>query len=173
MNIMPVAISYELDPNDYLKAREFLLKAKDPDFKKTKRDDLFSMETGLLQNKGRVHFTFTDCINPEMEKLRGLDKQETLLGVSNIIDRQIHSNYRIYPCNYIAFGERFNDSRFNDRYTKEDHDKFEAYLSGQLAKVQKEVDFTLTDEDYAFMREKILVMYSNPLVNKLKALGEL
>ena len=173
LNIMPVAISYELDPNDYLKAREFLLKAKDPDFKKTKRDDLFSMETGLLQNKGRVHFTFTDCINPEMEKLRGLDKQETLLGVSNIIDRQIHSNYRIYPCNYIAFGERFNDSRFNDRYTKEDHDKFEAYLSGQLAKVQKEVDFTLTDEDYAFMREKILVMYSNPLVNKLKALGEL
>ena len=94
-------------------------------------------------------------------------------GVSNIIDRQIHSNYRIYPCNYIAFGERFNDSRFNDRCTKEDHDKFEAYLSGQLAKVQKEVDFTLTDEDYAFMREKILVMYSNPLVNKLKALGEL
>ena len=31
----------------------------------------------------------------------------------------------------------------------------------------------MTDEDYAFMREKILVMYSNPLVNKLKALGEL
>ena len=54
LNIMPVAISYELDPNDYLKGREFLLKAKDPDFKKTKRDDLFSMETGLLQNKGRA-----------------------------------------------------------------------------------------------------------------------
>lgn len=34
LNIMPVAISYELDPNDYLKAREFLLKAKDPDFKR-------------------------------------------------------------------------------------------------------------------------------------------
>ena len=71
LNIMPVAISYELDPNDYLKAREFLLKAKDPDFKKTKRDDLFSMETGLLQNKGRVHFTFTDCINRKWRSSAG------------------------------------------------------------------------------------------------------
>lgn len=173
LNLMPVAISYELDPNDYLKAREFLLKAKNPDFKKTKRDDLFSMETGLLQNKGRVHFSFTDCINTEIEKLRGLDKQDILLKVCEIIDQQIHANYRIYPGNYIAFDQRFSTNRFNGEYTKEDVDKFENYLSGQLAKVQKEVDFQLSDDDYAFMRDKILVMYSNPLVNKLKALGEL
>ena len=172
LNLMPVAISYELDPNDYLKAREFLLKAKDPDFKKTKRDDLFSMETGLLQNKGRVHFSFTDCINPELEKLRGLEKQEMLLKVCEIIDRQIHANYRIYPGNYIAFDQRFATNRFNDKYSEEELDKFEAYLSGQLAKVQKEVNFQLSDDDYAFMRGKILEMYSNPLVNKLKALGE-
>ena len=63
INLMPVSISYEFDPNDYLKAKEFLLKSKDPNFKKSQRDDLFSMETGLLQYKGRVHFTFTKCIN--------------------------------------------------------------------------------------------------------------
>lgn len=173
LNLMPVAISYELDPNDYLKAREFLLKDKDPNFKKTQRDDLFSMETGLLQNKGRVHFSFTDCINPQLEKLLGLDKQSALAEVCKIIDTQIHSNYRIYPGNYIAFNQRFGTDRFSNMYSKEELETFEAYLNGQLAKVQKEVDFELSEDDYRFMRDKILVMYSNPLVNKLKAKGEL
>ena len=63
INLCPVSISYEYDPNDYLKAREFLLKSKDPDFKKSQRDDLFSMETGLLQFKGRVHFGIAGKIN--------------------------------------------------------------------------------------------------------------
>ena len=44
LNIMPVSISYEYDPNDYLKARELLMRRRDPDFKKSQRDDLFSME---------------------------------------------------------------------------------------------------------------------------------
>ena len=34
LNIMPVAISYEYDPNDYLKVREFLLKRRDPNIKR-------------------------------------------------------------------------------------------------------------------------------------------
>ncbi len=33
INLMPVSISYEFDPNDYLKAREFLLRRRNPDFK--------------------------------------------------------------------------------------------------------------------------------------------
>lgn len=53
INLMPVAISYEYDPNDYLKAREFLLKRRDPGYKKSQRDDLFSMETGCSSTKAR------------------------------------------------------------------------------------------------------------------------
>ena len=172
LNIMPVAISYELDPNDYLKAREFLLKKKDPDFKKTKRDDLFSMETGLLQNKGRVHFTFTKCINEELESLKGLDKQEQINEICKIIDKHIHSNYRIYPGNYIAYDERFKTNRFKSEYSQADIDKFHNYIDGQLKKVIKEIDFELKDEDFAYMREMMMIMYSNPLINKLNALGE-
>ena len=56
INIVPVSISYEYDPCDYLKAHEFLLKRDNPDFKKSQRDDLHSMEIGLLGFKGRVHF---------------------------------------------------------------------------------------------------------------------
>ena len=169
LNLMPVAISYELDPNDYLKAREFLLKKKNPDFKKTKRDDLFSMETGLLQNKGKVHFSFTSCINGEIEKLRDLDKKEQLNGICKIIDRRIHSNYRIYPGNYIAYDERFKTERFKSEYNQDDIEKFNSYINSQLDKVQKEVDFPVNEEDRNYMHGLMLVMYSNPLVNKLSA----
>ena len=63
INLMPVSISYEFDPNDYLKAKEFLLRRRDPNFKKSQRDDLFSMETGMLSFKGRVHVQMTPRIN--------------------------------------------------------------------------------------------------------------
>ena len=54
------------------------------------------------------------------------------------------------------------------RYTDDDLRSFNEYLDGQLAKVQKEVDFTLADDDYKYMRDMMLVMYSNPVVNKRK-----
>ena len=68
INIVPVSISYEYDPCDYLKAHEFLLKRDNPDFKKSQRDDLHSMEIGLLGFKGRVHFQISPCINDELDK---------------------------------------------------------------------------------------------------------
>lgn len=173
LNIMPVAISYEFDPNDYLKAREFLLKEKNPDFQKTQHDDLYSMEIGLLEQKGRVHFTFTDCINPQLESLRDLDKNAQLAAVCQIIDSHIHSGYRIYPCNYIAYDLRFKTERFNREYTKDDVERFNAYIDNQLAKVPKELDFIPSKEDNEYMRDMILIMYSNPLINKLQATNSL
>ena len=173
VNLLPVAISYEFDPNDYLKAREFLLKKKFPDFKKTQRDDLFSMETGLLQNKGRVHFSFTPCINDQLEELRGLEKTEQVERICKIIDSNIHCHYRIYSCNYIAYDRRFKTDRFKNEYTEADIESFTTYLNGQLEKVKKEVDFEITADDREYMLEMMLVMYSNPLCNKLKATDSL
>ena len=62
INLLPVSISYEYDPNDYLKVREYLLKRRNPEYKKCQHDDLLSMETGLTGFKGRVHFHFGRCI---------------------------------------------------------------------------------------------------------------
>ena len=76
INLMPVSISYEYDPNDYLKAREFMLRRRDPNFKKSQRDDLFSMETGLLQFKGKVHFQLTPRINTKLDQLGDFKEQQ-------------------------------------------------------------------------------------------------
>lgn len=170
LNITPTSISYEYDPNDYLKAREFLARRRDPEFKKSQRDDLFSMETGILQYKGQVHFTICPCINPELEPLVDCaDKVEVVRKACAIIDGHIHRGYKIFPLNYIAFDTVNSTDRFKDCYTSEDVAKFNGYLDGQLAKVDLP---DVTDEERAFMRNAILEMYANPLRNKLAASGE-
>lgn len=166
INLAPVSISYELDPNDYLKAKEFLMRSKDANFKKSQRDDLFSMETGILQYKGHVHFQFAKCINNELDKIPAdLDKAEVVRAICEIIDRSIHLNYKIYPCNYISHDLLMNDTRFADNYTQADKDSFLGYVESQLAKV----DIPVNEEDKEFMRRMILTMYSNPLTNYLVA----
>ncbi|WP_300550141.1 acyltransferase, partial [uncultured Bacteroides sp.] len=71
MNIAPLAISYEYDPCDFLKAQEFQLKRDVEGYKKTTHDDLINMQTGLFGYKGRVHFQVAPCLNDE---LQGLDR---------------------------------------------------------------------------------------------------
>ncbi len=168
VNLMPVSISYEFDPNDYLKAREFLLKRRDPDFKKSKRDDLFSMETGLLRHKGRIHFRIGNCINDELRKYEGgEDRAHVVHETCRLIDRTIHCGYNIFPCNYIAYDEVSGSARFSDRYTAADVERFDEYINKQLDKV--DVD-NVTSEEREYMRHMMLSMYANPLRNQLAAM---
>ena len=166
INLMPVSISYEFDPNDYLKAREFLLKRRDPEYKKTQRDDLFSMETGLLRNKGRVHFRLGRCVNDLLEKITCSDRSEIAHEVCAVVDKAIHCGYRIYPCNYIAYDKINNTDRFADNYTQADVDSFENYINTQLDKVELD---DVTPDEREYMYSMMLTMYANPLKNQLAA----
>lgn len=166
-NITPTAISYEYDPNDYLKAREFLARRRDPEFKKSQRDDLFSMETGILQFKGHVHFAVCECINPALEELRDVtDKVEIVRRVCAIIDREIHTAYKFFPLNYIAYDRVNHTDRFASEYTAGDVEQFGAYLNKQIDKVDLP---DITPEERAFMIDAVTDMYANPLKNYLKA----
>ncbi|MGN0219790.1 MAG: acyltransferase [Muribaculaceae bacterium] len=168
INMMPVSISYEFDPNDYLKAREFLLKRRDPEYKKTQRDDLFSMETGLLRNKGRIHFRLGRCVNDLLEQITTTDRSEIAHEVCSVIDKAIHCGYRIYPCNYIAYDKINNTDRFADHYTQSDVDSFENYVNAQLDKVELD---DVTPDEREYMYSMMLTMYANPLKNQLAAVG--
>lgn len=162
--ITPVSISYEYDPCDFLKAKEFQMKRDIPDFKKTIQDDLNNMQTGLFGYKGHIHFQVAPCINPELEALdRTLPKQELFTRISALIDRGIHSHYRLYPGNYVAYDLWKGGNCFSSRYTEEEKKKFETYLTGQLDKID------LPDKDIPFLRDKMLAMYANPLINYLAA----
>lgn len=168
-HLLPVAISYEYDPNDYLKAREFLLRRRDPNFKKTKRDDLFSMETGLLKQKGRVHMRIGRCINPELEAFATDNRLEVIRHTCALIDRTIHCGYRLFPCNLIAYDAVEHSSRFAHRYTADDRSTFANYIESQLDKVDVP---DVTAEERRFMHEMMLTMYANPVKNQLAAGGK-
>lgn len=169
LNIVPVAISYEYDPNDYLKAREFLLRRLDPEFKKSQHDDLFSMETGLLGRKGKVHFSVGSCINDRLSDIPAdADRQETARRICHFIDCAIHSGYHIYPINYIAHDLLHHATTFAGNYTAEERRAFTDYIEGQLSKVEI-TGSDISELDRSFMREMLLTMYANPLKNKLAA----
>lgn len=164
INLVPVSISYEYDPNDYLKAREFLLKKIDPQFKKSQRDDLLSMETGLLQFKGRIHFQVDKCINEQLDAFpQDLDRQESIKKICSLIDCGIHSGYKIYPINYIAYDLLHNTQVNREQYTIEQQKEFKDYIDGQIEKVDL-ADMSTLDRN--FMKEMMLRMYANPLKNK-------
>lgn len=169
LNIFPVSISYEFDPNDFLKTREYLLRHRDPEFKKSQHDDLFSMETGLMNYKGRVHISFAGTITPLIKNMPAdCDKQEVVHRICHHIDCGIHSGYKIYPINYVAYDLAFDSDKYRDRYTDEELMKVTAYIEGQLDKVDVP-DITVQERN--FMRTYMYTMYANPLRNKLLASG--
>ncbi len=166
LNLAPVAISYEYDPNDYLKAKEFLLKSKDPNFKKSPADDLLSMQTGIMGYKGHIHYAFTPCLNDEFSNIPAdLDKLLTVRAVCQLIDHSIHTHYKIFKTNYIARDLLFDDKEFADKYTEAERDAFVGYLNKQIDKAGMQ----LNELDRNYMFKKMLEMYSNPLTNQLEA----
>lgn len=165
LNLLPLSISYEYDPNDYLKAKEFLMKKRDSSFKKSKEDDLLSMSTGIMGYKGHVHFEIMPCVNFKLDEVStDIDKAELLNIVKTEIDKSIYKGYKLYPCNYIAYDMAHNTSKFiHSAYTIEDKDRFVAYVENQL----KKIDIETTEEEKEYMRNMIYAMYYNPLKNKL------
>ena len=163
LNIVPLTISYEYDPCDYLKAQELQQKRDNPAFKKSRQDDLDNMKTGIFGYKGRVHYHCAAPINTWLEELSDLPKTEYYQAVAERMDKDIHQGYELFPCNYIALDELHGDAANAAHYTKADKQRFENYLASQMAKI------ILDNKDEAFLRERILTMYANPLLNKLAA----
>ena len=165
LNIVPLTISYEYDPCDYLKAQEFQQKRDNPSFKKSRQDDLDNMKTGIFGYKGRVHYHCAAPINTWIGELKDLPKKEFFAAVAERMDQEIHRHYRLYPCNYIALDILEGQSSNNSHYTEADRQRFEQYLSGQLAKI------SIPNKDDAFLRQCMLRMYANPLRNYLREKG--
>ena len=163
LNIVPLTISYEYDPCDYLKAQEFQQKRDNPSFKKSRQDDLDNMKTGIFGYKGRVVYRTAAPINAWIDELSNLPKADFFKALAERMDKEIHQGYELFPCNYIALDELQGNQANNAHYTAADKQRFEQYLSGQLAKI------TLDNKDEAFLRERILTMYANPVRNKWAA----
>ena len=164
LHLVPLSISYEYDPCDFLKAKEFQQKRDHAEWKKGPTDDLVSMQTGIFGYKGHVHYHAAPCLDEYLDSLDpDMPKQDIYNKVAAYIDQQIHRNYRLYPGNYVALDMLEETEAYTDQYTAEDKAKFEKYIQGQLAKID------LPNKDEAYLKERLLTMYANPVRNNLAA----
>lgn len=162
LHLVPLAISYEYDPCDYLKAAELQARRDNPSWQKGPMDDVTSMQTGIMGYKGYIHYQCADCIDSYLDTIPAdTPKTELFRLIADHIDRQIFAGYRLYPNNYVALDLLHGDSAHADHYTAEDKAQFEAYLKGQLDKIEME------GKDDAYLREQMLKMYANPAINQM------
>ncbi len=163
LNICPLSISYEYDPCDFLKAKEFQQKRDNPDFKKAPQDDLLNMQTGVMGYKGKVVYTMNACINDDILNLGNAisNKNELYTVIAQLIDKHIYLGYTIFNVNKIAFDILDGTGRFEKDYTLIEKLDFEKYLEMQIEKIKIE------NRDDDFLMRKMLEMYANPLVNQL------
>ena len=162
LHIVPLAISYEYDPCDFLKAAEFQLRRDVPGWKKTALDDVNSMRTGIMGYKGEVHYHCAPCIDGFLDNLSpDIPKTKVFDVIAEHIDKEIFRNYRLYPSNYIALDMLEGNEAHAGRYTAEDKAVFEKYLQGQIARID------IPNKDEVFLRERMLTMYANPARNSL------
>lgn len=164
LHLVPLSISYEYDPCDFLKAKEFQQKRDYAEWKKGPTDDLVSMQTGIFGYKGHVHYHAAPCLDEYLDSLDpDMPKQDIYNKVAAYIDQQIHRNYRLYSGNYVALDMLEGTEAYTHQYTAEDKAKFEKYIQGQLAKID------LPNKDEAYLKERLLTMYANPVRNNLAA----
>lgn len=162
LNIIPLSISYELDPCDFLKAKEFQLKRDNPDYIKSKADDIENMITGITGFKGSVIFRFGNNINNAIRHIPAESgRKEKLERVAAIIDQEIYSNYTFFPFNYVAYDMMTESRKCSGAYSEDDRHRFEAYLHAQIEKID------IPGRDDAFLREKMIEMYGNTVKNYL------
>ncbi|MDC7126340.1 MAG: 1-acyl-sn-glycerol-3-phosphate acyltransferase [Spirochaetales bacterium] len=142
--IIPVSISYELDPCDTLKGWEVHRKETRENVEKTKTLDLISIWTGMKGFKGRVHIDFGDQLSGNYAN----DKD-----VARALDRAIHRGYKLWPSNYISYDELNSTGKYADRYTEQEREEF----LGRFRKLEEPV------------LKKVLSMYARPVSNQEEA----
>ena len=166
LHIVPLAISYEYDPCDYLKAQEFQLKRDIEGWKKSAEDDVESMKTGIMGWKGDIYYHCAPCIDEWLDSnCRNMPKTELFDAVARHLDEEIHANYKIYAVNYVAAYLLTGEKKYEEHFSDTDRQKFEQYISTQIDKIN------IAGKDNDFLRERMLTMYANPLLNKEKALS--
>ena len=148
INLTPVAISYEYDPLDKVKAVGWDFQ-KNWSSEKINQNDLEEMTTGIFGYKGKVHLHICSPITSEIENTEEL---------SNLIQDEIIQNYFIWPSSQAA-AFLLDKSNFNSPL-------FDSSIeNSNSVKVLKERFKDLEESK----QKEFLEIYARPLINKEKA----
>lgn len=162
LNIAPISISYEWETCDILKALE-LYESRFTKYVKKPGEDLNSILTGIVADKGHVHIEICEPINiDELQLLESMTKQEYVKAVACLIDKRINAAYHLHPNNYIAFDIRYGTKRYADRYTPTQKEAFCERLKELSTYEGCELDVLM---------DIFLGIYANPINSRSNAMS--
>ena len=93
LNVVPVSISYEKDPNDILKAKELYLTDLNKVYIKERKEDMQSIAEGINGQKGNVNLAIGNVMTFDSNSYE---------ECSNKITNYIKKLYYLHPTNYAA-----------------------------------------------------------------------
>ena len=160
LTIIPLSISYEIEPCGISKVAELIRKHTDG-YQKTPADDLKSMASGLTNLKGRVHFSFgRPLMKSFLEQIDQLPLNDFMQQLARRIDHRIHQYYKLWPYNYVAYDLMNGTGEFTENYTSQDIIEFKRMITEAKEAVQYK------GEEVA---RKFIHMYARPVENSIIA----
>ena len=147
LGIVPVAVSYELDPCDAMKAKELFEKATTGCYEKAEQEDVASIAQGIAGHKGKVHVSFGTPLGSNLN---------TPDAVASEVDRQIINEYCLHPTNLYAYRRLHGDNALiATQFHVEEGDFSEAAFDARIAAMPEA------------HRPFALGIYANAVVSKL------
>jgi len=159
LNMVPVTISYEIEPCDIQKVRELYLAKREP-YVKAPDEDLISILAGISGSKGRIHYAFGTSLKEFIESMASerLHDNDVIERIAMEIDRQVYRDYKLWPGNYIAF-DMLSGARKNEKYYSEEEERV-------FVKTMQQKTASLKGFDQAELQTMYLQLYANPVKNK-------
>jgi Acyltransferase. len=151
-SIVPVSISYGLDPCDLDKARELHQKQVHGAYTKDEHEDVQSIARGIVGRKRAVHIAFGSPLT---------DEYEDAFQVAEEIDRQVQANYVLHPSNCIAY--ELLENRKPDVKVGENQAEFQ---SGEWQQERDEFKERIATCN-AGQKKILLESYANPVYRRL------
>ena len=160
LNIVPMSISYEYEPCAFRKAREILIKQMTGEYHKKEDEDMHSILTGIRQWKGGIHLCVGKPLTAkEIEHASWYDKNDRYQAIRRILDERIISGYKLWKTNYMGYDLMNGTSKYADKYTAEDLEKFKEYTEHKLKRTEKKLDKDA-------LRDIFWHIYGNPVAAK-------
>lgn len=156
LHITPVAVSYQWEPCDELKAVELYRSMGGRPYVKAPGEDLHSIVTGITSRKGNVHV----CICPEVDSARfsGQLHRADILSVVDEMDQKIYDGYRLWDTNYAACDLLNCSSLHSGLYDSSVREEM-------VARTEKIIE-KHKDMDSGILRSLLLGIYAGPVIIK-------
>ncbi|HSC68184.1 MAG TPA: 1-acyl-sn-glycerol-3-phosphate acyltransferase [Cellvibrio sp.] len=152
LRIVPVSISYELDPCDAAKARELYLHRTEGSYQKEEHEDVKSIAMGIAGNKGNVHLAFGDVLDANYT-----DTDELVAA----LDHQVLGNYVLHATNCFAY-EILHGKVPQVNYGANNRSYDPAQLVVEKAEFEARINNIPSEQ-----REIALGIYANSVVSKI------